>query len=388
MRVLFTTQLGSGHWRPLAPIARAMQAAGHQVAFATTPGYCPHISSYGFDCFPVGADETQRDLALGGPASEPAQSPPIWVNLFVKARAAESLPDLLAICRTWNPSLVVREISEFGGCLAAERLDIPHVTLQVSAFRPYLHQLIADPLNQLRASIGLPSDPNLDMLYRYLLLSPVPLSYHQGMNLPSTTQAIRNIPFDQNGAEFPDWITRLPARPTVYASLGTAYNQSPGIFETILDALRGEPVNLIVTVGDGREPSSLGPQPPHVHIERYIPQSVLFRHCHAVITHGGFGTVTTALAHGLPMVIIPIAADQPDNARQCTSLGLARAIAPDRRTPSAIRDAVQDILATPSFRENALRMQAEMLALPEPASVVNLLKRLADDKQPTAGSPP
>lgn len=53
MRALFTTQPGSGHWRPLAPFARALQTAGHTVAFATTPHFCGLIRPHGFACLPV-----------------------------------------------------------------------------------------------------------------------------------------------------------------------------------------------------------------------------------------------------------------------------------------------------------------------------------------------
>lgn len=385
MRVLFTTQPGSGHWRPLAPIARAMQAAGHQVAFATTPGYRPYIDRHGFESFSVGTDDALRNLTLSGPPSAPQPAARVWVDLFVKGHASESVADIIAICTTWKPSLVVREISEFGGCLAAERLTIPHAAVQVSAFRPHLHRLIAPALDRLRQSLGLPPDPECTMLYRYLRLSPVPMSYHRALELPPTTHVVQTLPFDGDGQELSGWVDRLPRRPTVYASLGTAYNQTPGIFEAILDALREEPINLIVTVGDGRDPSSFSAQPPNVRVVRYLPQSLLFPYCNAVVTHGGFGTLTTALAHGLPMVIIPIAADQPDNARRCAELGLAHVIVPSQRTPGTIRDAVRDVLATSSFRENAQRMRADMLALPPLQETVSLLERLAVDKQPVTG---
>ena len=57
MRVLSTTQVGAGHWRPLAPFARALQGAGRAVAFATTPLSCPAIAEHGFQTFPAGVDE-------------------------------------------------------------------------------------------------------------------------------------------------------------------------------------------------------------------------------------------------------------------------------------------------------------------------------------------
>ena len=141
---------------------------------------------------------------------------------------------------------------------------------------------------------------------------------------------------------------RLPDRPTVYATLGTVFNsRTPGLFQAILDGLRDEPVNLIVTVGRDRDPDEFGPQPENVHIERYIPQSLLLPHCDLVITHAGFSTVTAALSHGLPMVAMPIDADQPLNAERCVALGVAEVIEHGQRTPEAIRDSVRTVLGNP-----------------------------------------
>ena len=112
--------------------------------------------------------------------------------------------------------------------------------------------------------------------------------------------------------------------------MGTVFNQVPGILEAILEGLRDEPITLIMTTGRDQDPAAFGPQPPNVHLERYVPQSLLFPRCDLVVTHGGSGTVMTALDHGLPMVIVPVSADQPDNARRCEQLGVAKRGAPGR----------------------------------------------------------
>jgi UDP:flavonoid glycosyltransferase YjiC (YdhE family) len=57
VRILFSTQAGSGHSRPLVPLPKALQGAGHDVAFATTPVACATIGVVGFRCFPVGIAE-------------------------------------------------------------------------------------------------------------------------------------------------------------------------------------------------------------------------------------------------------------------------------------------------------------------------------------------
>ena len=393
MRVLLTAQPGAGHWHPLVPLAQALTAAGHEVACATAPGFCPSVVATGFRCFPVGVDETEAALRergerlVGLPGKE--QAAYFWSDVFGGTRAANTLPGLLALGRSWQPDLVVRENMEFAGCIMAERLAIPHAAVQVTAWRPHMQSLVVAPLNRLRAGIGLPPDPDLEMLHRYLLLDPAPPSYRNpAVPLPPTAHALRPVAFDRaDGEEAPAWFEHLPSeRPVVYATMGTTYNRTPGVLEAIVAGLRGEPLTLIVTVGRNRDPVDLGEQPPNVRIERYVPQSLLFPRCDLVVTHGGSGTVLSALEQGLPMVIIPIAADQPDNAERCAELGVARVIAPDERTPEAIRDAVRGILANPRYKLHAERLRAEIEALPGPEGAVALLERLATEKAPLVGT--
>jgi MGT family glycosyltransferase len=154
------------------------------------------------------------------------------------------------------------------------------------------------------------------------------------------------------------------------------------LFEAILEGLGEQPVNLILTVGRDLDPDQFGAQPENVHIERYIPQGLLLPHCDLVITHAGYSTVTAALSCGLPMVAIPIDADQPLNAQRCAALGVARVIESRQRTPETIRHSVQTILGDPSYRRNAERTRDEMAALPGPEYAVALLERLASEKQP------
>jgi MGT family glycosyltransferase len=155
-----------------------------------------------------------------------------------------------------------------------------------------------------------------------------------------------------------------------------------GILEAILVGLRDEPITLIVTIGRDQDPASFGPQPANVHIERYVPQSLLFPICDLVVTHGGSGTVLTALDHGLPMVILPISADQPDNAQRCEQLGVAKVIASNERTPDAVRSAVREVLGDPRYRKHADRLRQEMERQPGPEQVVGWLERLAIDQRP------
>ena len=89
-----------------------------------------------------------------------------------------------------------------------------------------------------------------------------------------------------------------------------------------------------------------------------------------------------ALQFGLPMVVIPLGADQPPNAQRCAELGVALVIGPDNRTAEAIRGAARSILGDPAFAGNAQAIQAEIRALPGLEYPVQLLERLATEGAP------
>jgi UDP:flavonoid glycosyltransferase YjiC (YdhE family) len=81
------------------------------------------------------------------------------------------------------------------------------------------------------------------------------------------------------------------------------------------------------------------------------------------------------------MVVVPISADQPYSAERCAALGVARMVGAEARSPDAIRDAVRQVLAHPSYRANARAFQDEMKALPGPGEMVELLESLRPDAQ-------
>lgn len=107
--------------------------------------------------------------------------------------------------------------------------------------------------------------------------------------------------------------------------------------------------------------------------------------CHiatSVVQQEGFSTVTGALNAGLPLVIIPVGADQPYNADRYAALGVAMVILAAERSTEAIRTATRAVLENPAFRRNAERVRDEMAALPGPEHAVTLLKYLAREQQP------
>ncbi len=389
MRSLFTCVAATGHFHPLVPFARALVEAGHEVAFATHAAIAPLVQRAGFQHLPAGADPTGREGAavLGEMSALPPAEQKVFAapRLFADVLAPAMATDLLAVLEDWPADLLVHDNTEIAAGLVAERLGLPHAAISVVAtgIDPTVRAAIAEPVAALRAAHGLPPDPALAMLRGDLALHPFPPSFLDPVpgGPAAATYFVRPAPFDRSGDEgLPAWVDDLPARPTVYATLGTAFNGRADLFAAFLAGLRDEPVNLIVTVGRDQDPAQFGPQPSHVRIARYIPQTLLFPRCDLVLTHGGSGTVMAALAHGLPLVLVPIAADQPDNAARCAALGVGRVVEARDVTPQAVRDAVRGVLADPAYYRHAGRLRGEILRLPEAHHAVPLLEQLAGEE--------
>jgi len=346
----------------------------------------PKVEALGFPAFASGSDVGLTPKRLPLAAVDLERDLRDIGTGFGRRLARERATDLLGLCATWQPDLLVCEETDFGPMVVAERLGMPYATVLVIAAGSFVRpDVVAGPLNEVRAEHGLPPDPELAMLSRYLVLSPFPPSYRDpAFPLPATAHSIRPLTLDTARSDpAPVWLTHMSAAPIVYFTLGTVYNMESGdLFQRVLAGLRDLPINLIVTVGRDIDPAEFGPQPTNIHIEQYIPQSVILPHCDAVVSHGGSGSVIGTLAHGLPMVLIPMGADQPLNASRCAALGVAQVLDAVAATLEDARAAVATLLADPSYRQAAERLRDEIAALPAPGHAVMLLEQLVAERRP------
>jgi UDP:flavonoid glycosyltransferase YjiC (YdhE family) len=391
MRVLFTVQPSVGHLHPLVPITKALAEAGHEVAVCSSPSFRTEVEAFGLSHMDAGLDWHTADHSTW--SAFPPMPPPgpefakFVVSVFADITARHMVPDLLAIASDWRPDLVVREGMEYGGCIAAECLGIPHASVAGNGYGavdspevqyfPGNRWAVAEPLRRHREQFGLPPDPDVEMPFRYLHLCFTPPAWDAtSAPRPRNAHFLRHTNTVSPAAQLPDWVEQLPDRPTILASLGTVFNKTPGVLEAIVEGLRHEPVNLIVAIGRDQDPERFGAQPPNVRLEAHVPQPLLLPHCDVFVNHGGFNGVKEALSAGIPMIIVPITADQPYCARRCAALGVAAVVDGADRTAGAIRTAVLDVLRNPGYTTKAKEFRKEMNALPGPDRIVDLLEAL------------
>lgn len=388
MRILFTSLPGLGHFHPLVPLAQALRQAGHEVAFALGDPFRHMVERCGFAFFRAGEDmensarvvsQEERARLMEQMRANPALFFESVLRNLIERVASRLLPDLRPIVSAWRPRIVVRDMLEFAGCVAAEAAGIPHASIHVTGLRPdeFPNDALVTRLNALRAMASLPPDPDLEMPFRHLHLALMPPRFFNG-SMPGTTRYLAPAVFDQSGGEaLPAWTAQLGERPVVYVTLGTVANRMIHILRALVEALRDEPLELVVTVGRDMDPAQLGPQPAHVHVERYIPQSLILPRCALAVMHGGYNSTFSALLAGRPLVLVPLGSDQPVNARRCRELGAAEVLDAAALSPGLIRERVRKVLDDPRYREAARLFQEESRALPGLEHGVALIEQLA-----------
>jgi zeaxanthin glucosyltransferase len=158
--------------------------------------------------------------------------------------------------------------------------------------------------------------------------------------------------------EFP-W-DQLDGRPLVYASLGTLQNGAEAIFRRIAQACVGIDAQLVISLGGGLDPTSLGKLPGEPLIVRYAPQLEIVKRAAAVITHAGLNTTLESLAEGVPLVCIPLGNDQPGVASRVAARGAGIVVPRRKLTVKRLRSAILAVLEDESYGAAARKLQHAM----------------------------
>jgi UDP:flavonoid glycosyltransferase YjiC (YdhE family) len=386
MRVLMASTNGSGHFQPLLPFVEALQRRRDDILLVVPPSLASTVQRLDLD-FRLG-EEAPRDETVAireKIATAPRHEASILGNreLFGRLCTAAMAPAMEEAFVSWRPELVIREPCEYSSAVMAERHDVRHVQVAISLAgveagsidiaAPALEPYLADPVARLLAS------PYLTRFPAVFDPSPFPV-----------TLRYRESPIGPRNP-LPDWWTGAPD-PLVYVTFGTVTGSTPiahEVFRAALDAVAGLRLRVLLTVGRSADIERLGPLPPNVHAERWVPQDDVFAEASLVVCHGGSGTTLGALAAGLPLVVVPLFADQFTNGKLAAEAGAAVLVPPldtgrgnaapggrpliRRSDAPRIRAAISEVLGDPSYGKAAARVGREIQSAPTAGDLVENL---------------
>jgi MGT family glycosyltransferase len=242
-------------------------------------------------------------------------------------------------------------------------------------------------LNRARAEFGLPPVRDLPDLMsradRILVCSSPSYDFGSGSVPANVCYVGPQLDDHASGATGDRW-AGPPGQPLVLVGLSSTVMRQEGLLQRAADALGQIQVRGLVTTGPAVDPAGIS-APPNVTVTRWVRHADVLPHCSAVITHGGHGTVLKALIAGVPLVLVPLGRDQPDNAARVVHAGAGIGLRKNASV-SALRAAVARVIEDPRYRAAAGAMAARLDAERDDSRVVDELEQVAAGG-PTTGPP-
>jgi MGT family glycosyltransferase len=168
-------------------------------------------------------------------------------------------------------------------------------------------------------------------------------------NHPNNVRYVGAVLDDPLWAE--PWTPPEGEEPLVLVGMSSTYMEQQSSLQAVADALGTLPVRGLVTTGPALDPEVIT-APANVTVVASAPHGQVLKHAHAVVTHGGHGTVMKTLAAGVPMVVMPHGRDQKDNGVRIRAHG-AGLVLPRNASSRRIATALQRVLDDSSFTDNA-----------------------------------
>lgn len=406
MRFLFATWDGGGNVPPTLALARQLLGRGHSVRVLGPPSL--RLRFEGAGCVFTAFERVPNGLpsAAGKSGAGRVRAALLAMELARAAPARSFAEDVLSELERAPVDALVVDFMLAGAVAAAERAGLPTAALMHTVYclptagRPPFgpgFKPRGGPAGRLRdtAVHGLRRGANrgalvgLNETRRHIGLAPVGSASDQLAGvarvlvltsaafdpLPSLPPNVRYVGPQLDGSSPGRLDLSWPGpncEPLVLVSFSTRF-AAIRVGQRVLDALATLPVRGLLTLGPALAPEDLR-IPANVLVRSFVPHRLVLPGAHLVITHAGLGTVMAALAHGVPLVCIPLKNDQFENAARVVAAEAGRSL--NRQvTRRSLQRAILQVLTEPRFTNGAHRLATAIAG--EGASALDELEGLA-----------
>jgi MGT family glycosyltransferase len=433
MRVFQTLLAFSGNAPPQLALTRELVERGHEVRVVAHGAARERIERTGAEF--VAIRGWLPDLDITHPETDPIRDwearTPLGAAKRMRDAPLASLRDAtreyVELLDDWSADVVVFDWMLIAAPVAAEHAGIPAVALVhcpyplpvagapplfsglkpmggpvgaardrvVNAVISRFSQAGLPVLNDVRAEHGLTplehwNDQVLGVRAIYVMTAPE-LDFSSKAELPANVHYTGPAfePFQKDwGSPWPEENTD----PLVLLSFSTSYMDQGALAQRALDAVAGLPVRALLTAGPALDASHLR-IPANARTVAFVPHRTVLPHASLMVTHAGWQTVNAALADGVPLVCIPDARDQPDNAARVVFVNAGLRVS-KKSSPSKLRSVIASALEDRSIKQGA-RAMADALARSDGATVMadalerlpvrNVVKATTPHRAPAAG---
>lgn len=358
---LIVSWASGGNLPPLLAAAKLLAACGRSVSIIGSAATREAALEAGFDVIGYRrAGDPNMELAFEEQAAE----------LMATAAGAEVALDVRDAVTEVRPELMIVDCMLPAAIAAGEATRTPTASLVHFPYGLARTQMLRGigawttdrkQLNVTRRGLGL--EPSADDLAAWespeLLLVTVPEWFDLAVDFPANV--VHTGPL---GVTRPSQAATSRRRPLVLLSFSTTVMRGQAaLVQRVCDAVADEDVDGILTLGPAVSVGEVR-VPDNVEAVTFADHDHLLPSCTAVVTHGGLGTTLRALAHGKPLLLLPLGRDQDFNARRVVEFGAGVKL-PPQAMPAEIASALRALIIKPHFA-NAARKTADAIAADAP----------------------
>ncbi len=414
-QIIITTFGSLGDLHPYLALALGLKARGHRVTIATSPYYQPKVESEGIGFHAVRPNLSPDNTELIKLAMDAKKGSEYVIRQVMLPHLRDSYEDLTRAAR--GADLLLTHPITYAGPLVAQKTGILWVSSVLAPISflsdhdpcvfppaPWLAKLYplgiarvlnklgkfvvrdwGDPVRQLRAEIGIGpgGDPIFEgqhspglilAMFSELLGKPQP-------DWPPNTRVTGFAFYDRLDKSMglsPELARFLDSGPApIVFTLGSSAVMDAGEFYSHSAAAAAElGRRAVLLIGKDPRNAPHQPLPDGVIAAEYAPFSEIFPRACAIVHQGGAGTTAQALRSGRPMLFVPYAHDQPDNAARAIRLGVARQVGRQQYRAKKVAGELRKLLDDPRYRARALEVSRRIQSEDGVAAGCDAIERL------------
>ena len=195
-----------------------------------------------------------------------------------------------------------------------------------------------------------------------------------------------SIDLERKDTTFP-WSRLQEGKPIVLCALGSlvtvrAVPEAARFFQMFLDAIsQRTSIQAVVAIGSALKPENFN-CPENALLVPYVPQVELLKQCAVMVGHGGFSSVKEAIFMGVPMLLIPLAYDEPGNAARVVYHGLGLQLDREQVSAATLGNSIDRLLNDGSFLANARRMSQKFVEMEQRSPACEIIEKMLAGKTP------
>ncbi|KAF9879544.1 MGT family Glycosyltransferase [Colletotrichum karsti] len=391
----------TGHVLPMQAVAKELVERGHEVVWTTIAPQETRVVASGAK-FVAAENVIKVDGNLDGATPKDMAE---TAEVMFGGRVTAQVADIRKVLSTFKPDYVINDALPQGAAALYELGEIPqYATLGVVPLylpdigpEPIEHaaqsalgmllskpQLVLPVINPERVKLGLPplklTDPFSYSPFLHIQASCPSLEFQKGPE-PIIPQANYVGPLVAKGSTstVPEWWDDvLKADCVVGITQGTFAMDPTSLIIPAIQALQEDKKLLLVV------PSKLADEirakikvEDNVRIAEWVPYDQLLPRCRLLVTNGGYGSVTQALSHGVPLICAGTSEDKKDTSARVSWVGAGIDLKTDNPSVAQVKDAVYSILNDTSYTENAVKIGEELNAQGGAKKACDLLEKAA-----------